>query len=66
MIGIGIAATIEWEAVLKYYDIKENEIKEYPFGFYFNKIINEKECIFYSYIGYYFDSNNPYKLFIFG
>lgn len=51
MIGIGIAATIEWEAVLKYYDIKENEIKEYPFGFYFNKVLNKKECIFYKCTG---------------
>lgn len=51
MIGIGIAATIEWEAVLKYYDINEIEIKEYPFGFYFNKILNEKDCVFYKCTG---------------
>ena len=28
MIGIGIAATLEWEAVLKYYNISESKIKE--------------------------------------
>lgn len=47
MIGIGIAATIEWEAVLKYYDVNESEIKEYPFWFYFKRILNNRECIFY-------------------
>ena len=41
MIGIGIAATIEWEAVLKFYDIKEKEINNYPYGFYFKKQLNK-------------------------
>lgn len=51
MIGIGIAADIEWEAVLKYYGIKENDINDYPFGSYFNKFLNNKECIFYKCTG---------------
>ena len=51
MIGIGIAATIEWEAVLKFYDIKEKEINNYPYGFYFKKQLNNKECIFYKCTG---------------
>lgn len=51
MIGIGIAATIEWEAVLKYYGINESNIKEYPFGVYFKKILNNKECVFYKCTG---------------
>ena len=49
MIGIGIAATIEWEAVLKFYNIKN--IKEYPFGLYFVKSLNNKECVFYKCTG---------------
>lgn len=51
MIGIGIAADIEWEAVLKYYNIKENDLNDYPFGSYFNKFLNNKECIFYKCTG---------------
>lgn len=51
MIGIGIAADIEWEAVLKYYNIKENDLNDYPFGSYFNKILNNKKCIFYKCTG---------------
>ena len=51
MIGIGIAADIEWEAVLKYYGIKENDINDYPFGSYFNKFLNNKKCIFYKCTG---------------
>ena len=51
MIGIGIAATIEWEAVIKYYEISDTEISIYPFGVYFNKILNNKECIFYKCTG---------------
>ncbi len=51
MVGIGIAATIEWEAVLKFYNISENDIKEYPFGFYFEKELNNKKCIFYKCTG---------------
>lgn len=49
MIGIGIAATIEWEAVLNIYNI--NDIKEYPFGLYFVKSLNNKECVFYKCTG---------------
>lgn len=51
MIGIGIAATFEWEAVLKYYNINESKIKEYPFGFYFKRILNHRVCIFYKCTG---------------
>lgn len=49
MIGIGIAATIEWETVLNIYNI--NDIKEYPFGFYFVKSLSNKECVFYKCTG---------------
>ena len=47
MIGISIAADIEWNAVLKYYCINESKIEKYPFGFYFNKVLNGRKCIFY-------------------
>ena len=51
MVGIGIAATIEWEAVLNYYGIDEIEIKEYPYGLYFRKILKNQQCIFYKCTG---------------
>jgi adenosylhomocysteine nucleosidase/adenosylhomocysteine/aminodeoxyfutalosine nucleosidase len=51
MIGIAIAVNIEWEAVLTYYNIKEADLNEYPFGLYFCYIINKKECIFYKCTG---------------
>lgn len=47
MIGIGIAATIEWEVVLDFYKINDTDIKEYPFGFYFEKELINRKCIFY-------------------
>ena len=47
MIGIGIAATLEWEAVLDFYKINDTDIKEYPFGFYFEKKLINRKCIFY-------------------
>ena len=51
MIGIGIAASLEWEEVLNFYNIDENEISEYPYGLYFKKYIKDKECIFYKCTG---------------
>lgn len=51
MIGISIAASIEWKATLRYYNIDEKDCVNYPFGMYFNKRINNKECIFYSCVG---------------
>lgn len=51
MIGIGIAATIEWKAVLKFYNIDKNEINEYPYGLYFKKSLKDKECVFYKCTG---------------
>lgn len=51
MIGIGIAATLEWEAVLKFYSINENDIIEYPYGFYFEKELKDEKCIFYKCTG---------------
>ena len=47
MIGISIAARIEWECTLNYYSVQENELIEYPFGKYFIKIIKGKEIVFY-------------------
>lgn len=47
MIGISIAARIEWESTLEYYSVQESELVEYPFGKYFFRKIDNKELIFY-------------------
>ena len=47
MIGISIAASKEWKVILERYDIKENEINNYPYGEFFTTIINDKDVIFY-------------------
>ena len=51
MIGIAVAATREWKEVLKFYEINEDDITEYPFGVYFLKELNNKKCIFYKCTG---------------
>ncbi len=45
MIGISIAATPEWEAVIKKLNIDENKIKNYPYGEYFEYIVNNENQI---------------------
>lgn len=45
MIGISVAEENEWINTKKYYGI--NEVKEYPYGEYFNYKINNKEVLFY-------------------
>lgn len=47
MVGVSIAATPEWNAVINFYNIDNKNIKEYPYGVYFEKIINNKNIIFY-------------------
>lgn len=47
MIGIAVAAKKEWEAVLNYFNIEENKINLFPFGEYFNIILNDKELLFF-------------------
>ena len=45
MIGISIAATPEWEAVIKKLNIDENKIKNYPYGEYFEYNDNNENQI---------------------
>lgn len=47
MIGISIAAKVEWKAILEKYDIDIDKCKKYPFGEYFQLNIEENEIIFY-------------------
>ena len=47
MIGISIAVTREWEAVLKYFNMELSECEKYPFGEYFCVVKNGKKIIFY-------------------
>lgn len=47
MIGISIAARLEWESTLDYYSIQDNDVVEYPFGKYFIKEIKDKQLVFY-------------------
>ena len=47
MIGISIAAKLEWEAVLEKMNIDINNCKSFPFGEYFITNIDNKEVIFY-------------------
>lgn len=47
MIGISIAAKLEWEAVLAKLNIDINECNNFPFGEYFKTNINGKDVVFY-------------------
>ena len=47
MIGISIAATPEWEAVIEKLNVDESKIKSYPYGEYFEYIVNNKNVIIY-------------------
>ena len=47
MIGISIATKWEYEATLKYFNVKNNERFGYPYGEYFIRTINDTEIVFY-------------------
>lgn len=47
MIGISIAAKLEWGAVLAKLNIDINECNNFPFGEYFKTNINGKDVVFY-------------------
>lgn len=47
MIGISIAATPEWEAVIEKLNVDESKIKSYPYGEFFEYIVNDKNLIIY-------------------
>ena len=47
MIGISIAATQEWEAVIDKLKVDDNKIKNYPYGEYFEYIVNNENLIIY-------------------
>lgn len=47
MIGISIAAKMEWRATLEYFDKSSDECGKYPFGEYFEAEINGSELVFY-------------------
>lgn len=47
MIGISIAATPEWEAVIEKLNVNENKIKGYPYGVYFEYVVNNENLIIY-------------------
>lgn len=47
MTGISIAAAPEWEAVIGKLNIDENVIKSYPYGEYFEYLVNNENLIIY-------------------
>lgn len=47
MIGISIAARLEWEATLNKFNISIDNCKKYPFGEYFITKIGDKDVILY-------------------
>lgn len=47
MIGVSVAATKEWEAVLNKFEIDRNSCKKHPFGEYFITKLFDEEIIFY-------------------
>ena len=47
MIGVVVTSKIEWEALLKVYDIGEEFTEKYPFGEYYRTTIYDKEVILF-------------------
>ena len=47
MIGISVAAKIEWQVVLEYFDKQTENCLKYPFGEYFETTINNKNVIIF-------------------
>ena len=47
MTGISIAATPEWEAVIEKLNVDESKIKSYPYGEFFEYIVNDKNLIIF-------------------
>lgn len=47
MIGISISARREWEYTLKYFNICDEELNDYPFGRYFYKTLKGRQLVFY-------------------
>lgn len=48
MIGVSIATKWEFEAALNYFNIKDSDYFQYPYGEYFLKTFNDRELVFYS------------------
>ena len=47
MIAVSVAIEREWQIVLKHYDIKEKDCRDYPFGFFFQIRLQGEEVLFY-------------------
>ncbi len=51
MIGVVVTSKIEWEALLKVYDIDEEYTEKYPYGEYYRTVIYDKEVILFRTLG---------------
>ena len=45
MIGVVVTSKIEWDALLKVYDIQSEFTEKYPYGEYYRTTIYDKEII---------------------
>ena len=48
MIGVSIADSSEWKAILNYYNIDNSQCKVFPFGEYFTIGLYDENLLFYS------------------
>lgn len=51
MIGIVVTSKIDWDALLKVYDIDEEFTEKYPYGEYYRTTIYDKEVILFRTLG---------------
>ena len=51
MIGVVVTTKIEWDVIIKEYNIQENMINKYPFGEYFETKFYDKDILFFRTLG---------------
>ncbi len=51
MIGVIVSTKIEWDEIIKEYNIQENMIEKYPYGEYFETKFYDKDILFFRTLG---------------